>query len=215
MRRLRTIKSSRLINCLRIGNKEKSFMSQRYTFPTHIFLIFEKTSTVVWTSSTLAPQNFVMLLQNAWLYPFCKLLKKDLNTRDLFIVDNSVFILNDVNNWMLQDSILYKQAYLNVYLFYIYTLKLKLLLLVSNNTLTTEFTSIDSLFINASWLERESSEMYGIFFRIKKDNRKLLLDYSRTEYPLRKDFSSEGYMDCFYSIFENDVVYLNNDVIEL
>jgi NADH:ubiquinone oxidoreductase subunit C len=57
--------------------------------------------------------------------------------------------------------------------------------------------------------------MYGIFFRAKKDNRKLLLDYSRTEYPLRKDFSSEGYMDCFYSIFENDVVYLNNDVVEL
>jgi len=57
--------------------------------------------------------------------------------------------------------------------------------------------------------------MYCIFFSHKKDTRKLLLDYSRAEYPLRKDFSSEGYVDCFYSIFENDVVYVTNEIVEL
>jgi hypothetical protein len=57
--------------------------------------------------------------------------------------------------------------------------------------------------------------MFGINYYNKKDIRKLLLDYSKVESPLLKDFSTEGFSEVFYDFFEDQVVYLNNDSIEL
>ena len=57
--------------------------------------------------------------------------------------------------------------------------------------------------------------MYGIFFDFKSDTRKLLLDYSLSENPFLKDFSSESSIDNFYNIFEEKVCYIKNNNIEL
>jgi NADH dehydrogenase (ubiquinone) Fe-S protein 3 len=57
--------------------------------------------------------------------------------------------------------------------------------------------------------------MFGINYYNKKDIRKLLLDYSKVESPLLKDFPTEGFSEVFYDFFEDQVVYLNNDSIEL
>jgi NADH:ubiquinone oxidoreductase subunit C len=43
----------------------------------------------------------------------------------------------------------------------------------------------------------------------------LLLDYSKIENPLLKDFPSEGITDVFFSFFENQVVLHKNEVVEL
>ena len=74
---------------------------------------------------------------------------------------------------------------------------------------------IDRLYKNANWFERETSEMFGVNYYNKKDVRKLLLDYSKIENPLLKDFPTEGYSEVFYDFFESQVVFLNNDSIEL
>lgn len=57
--------------------------------------------------------------------------------------------------------------------------------------------------------------MYGIFFNNKKDQRKLLLDYSTFENPLKKDFPLEGHKQVFFSFFENQVITQNNKFIEI
>ena len=75
--------------------------------------------------------------------------------------------------------------------------------------------SIDKLYKNASWVERETSEMFGINYYNKKDIRKLLLDYSKVENPMLKDFPTEGFSEIFYDFFEDQVVFSNNDSIEL
>lgn len=191
-------------------------MAQKYSFPTHIFLSFEKVHTFAYTSSSLLPNSYILLINNCWLYSLSTYIKREVNLHDSFLVESSAFYNNkSINSYNLNSYILSKLYFYNYYLFYFYTIKVKLFLLVYNLKNNLEFNSLDSIILNANWLERETSEMYGIFFRSKKDTRKLLLDYSRSEYPLRKDFSSEGYVDFFYSVFENDVVYLNNDVVEL
>ena len=75
--------------------------------------------------------------------------------------------------------------------------------------------SIDKIYKNANWLERETSEMYGILYYNKNDTRKLLLDYSKIENPLLKDFPSEGLQDVFFNFFENQVTISKNEIIEL
>jgi NADH:ubiquinone oxidoreductase subunit C len=57
--------------------------------------------------------------------------------------------------------------------------------------------------------------MYGILYYFKSDIRKLLLDYSKIESPLLKDFSTEGIQDVFYNFFENQITLEKNEVVEL
>jgi NADH:ubiquinone oxidoreductase subunit C len=58
--------------------------------------------------------------------------------------------------------------------------------------------SITELFLNANWLEREISELHGIFFLGKKDLRNLMLPYGDTSAPMRKSFPSVGIKEIFY-----------------
>ena len=78
-----------------------------------------------------------------------------------------------------------------------------------------KMTSVDKFYKSANWVERELSEMFGINFCNKKDIRKLLLDYTKIENPLLKDFPTEGFSEVFYDFFEDQVVFVNNDSIEL
>jgi NADH:ubiquinone oxidoreductase subunit C len=98
----------------------------------------------------------------------------------------------------------------NVY--YTYFTKIRLTLVQSININTY---SIESIYKNANWLERETSEMFGIGYINKKDSRPLLLDYSRNEFPMLKDFPTEGYYDIYYNFFENKLLYVQNEFIEL
>ena len=102
------------------------------------------------------------------------------------------------------------------YIYYFYTLKLKMMLFTTyDNTTLVKIPSIDTLYKSASWLERETGEMFRISYNNKIDTRRLLLDYSKQENPLLKDYPSEGFNDAFYSLFEDQVVYNNSTVVEL
>jgi NADH:ubiquinone oxidoreductase subunit C len=57
--------------------------------------------------------------------------------------------------------------------------------------------------------------MFGINYKNKKDIRKLLLDYSKIENPMLKDFPVGGFSEVFYDFFEDQVVLSNNSSIEL
>jgi len=47
-------------------------------------------------------------------------------------------------------------------------------------------------------LEREISELHGIFFSGKKDLRNLMLQYGDTSAPMQKSFPSIGLREIFY-----------------
>ena len=109
-----------------------------------------------------------------------------------------------------------KNRILLFYVYYFYTLKTKLLLFSTfNNNTLSKVVSIDKLYKSASWLERETGEMFRISYEQKIDTRRLLLDYSKSENPLLKDYPVEGFNDAFYSLFEDQVVYNNSTVVEL
>jgi len=62
----------------------------------------------------------------------------------------------------------------------------------------TVVPSVEELFPNAGWYERETWDMYGIFFQGNKDLRRILTDYGFEGYPLRKDFPLSGYVEVRY-----------------
>lgn len=63
----------------------------------------------------------------------------------------------------------------------------------------TPIESVVPIYANANWLERETWDMFGVFFKNHPDLRRLLTDYGFTHHPLRKDFPVQGYTEVFYS----------------
>jgi NADH:ubiquinone oxidoreductase subunit C len=74
--------------------------------------------------------------------------------------------------------------------------------------------SIDYIYSNAAWLEREVGEMNELFFFNKFDTRKLLLNYSDNFAPLKNENFIKN-KDLYYCVFENQVIGLNSAVVEL
>lgn len=78
-------------------------------------------------------------------------------------------------------------------------LKFFTLYTVSINYLNNVF-SIENLFFNFWWLEREVSEMHGIVFLFKYDTRNLLLEYFNIFKPLKKQFPSYGLTEVYFNL---------------
>lgn len=60
--------------------------------------------------------------------------------------------------------------------------------------------SIESIYYNFWWLEREVSEMSGVSFLHKFDTRNLLLEYFSIFKPLKKQFPSYGLTEIYYNL---------------
>lgn len=57
--------------------------------------------------------------------------------------------------------------------------------------------------------------MFGIIFNNTADIRNLLLDYSKTEYPMLKEFPCEGYFDIYYNFMDDQLQYVDSEYVEL
>lgn len=184
---------------------------EKNKFPMNIFIVFEKVKPVVYTSQTLTSNHFVCLIPSNWYKNINIFMKNELFLATTFLVDSTIIDLLKYN-----DNIMFlneKKRFLKYNIYYTYMLKNRLTLLQLFKTPTLD--TIDNIYYNSSWLERENSEMYGINYINKKDNRSLLLDYSRNEYPMLKDFPTEGYDEIYFDFFENKINYIKNEFIEL
>jgi len=55
------------------------------------------------------------------------------------------------------------------------------------------------LYRSANWLEREVWDLYGVFFDLHPDLRRILTDYGFSGHPLRKDFPLTGFLEVYYN----------------
>jgi NADH-quinone oxidoreductase subunit C len=72
---------------------------------------------------------------------------------------------------------------------------------------TTPVPSVTSVFSSAMWYERETWDMFGIYFSDHPDLRRLLTDYGFEGHPLRKDFPQTGYVEVRYDDEQKRVIY--------
>lgn len=71
----------------------------------------------------------------------------------------------------------------------------------------TPVPSVTGVFSTANWYERETWDLYGVFFSDHPDLRRILTDYGFEGHPLRKDFPLTGYVEVRYDDEQKRVVY--------
>lgn len=67
--------------------------------------------------------------------------------------------------------------------------------------------SLTTLHPGTNWFERETYDMYGIFFEGHPDLRRIMTDYGFEGHPLRKDFPTTGYTEVRYDAEKRRIVY--------
>ena len=67
--------------------------------------------------------------------------------------------------------------------------------------------SVSSIWQSAIWFERETWDMYGVYFADHPDLRRILTDYGFDGHPLRKDFPLTGHVEVRYDNEAGRVVY--------
>lgn len=189
-------------------------MQKKYNLPMQLFVILEKINPTIFTSEVLIPNHFIVFLDKNYFFLINLILKNEFFCSKSTLIETSAvdtLMYTKINN---QIPIFSKNRVFLYYIYYIYTLKMRLTIILNTN-FNYGVKSVDPLYRNANWVEREASEMYGIFYTNKKDSRKLLLDYTKDENPLLKDFPTEGTNDIFYDFFEDQVIFEKNNTIEL
>ena len=72
---------------------------------------------------------------------------------------------------------------------------------------TTPVPSAASVYSSAGWFERETYDLYGVWFSDHPDLRRILTDYGFEGHPLRKDFPLTGFVELRWDDVQKRVVY--------
>ncbi len=67
--------------------------------------------------------------------------------------------------------------------------------------------SLEPVWASANWFERETFDLFGIYFRGHPDLRRILTDYGFIGHPFRKDFPLIGNVEVRYDADKKRVVY--------
>jgi NADH-quinone oxidoreductase subunit C len=55
-------------------------------------------------------------------------------------------------------------------------------------------STVENIWKSANWLEREVYDLYGVTFEGHSDLRRIMMPEDYKKYPLRKDFSDDGFI---------------------
>jgi NADH dehydrogenase (ubiquinone) Fe-S protein 3 len=66
--------------------------------------------------------------------------------------------------------------------------------------------SVSTLFTGSNWIEREVWDLFGIFFLLHPNLRRILTEYGFNSHPLRKDFPFSGFSEVFYDDSQKKIV---------
>ena len=155
----------------------------------------------------------MIYIDNTYIKSTALIFKNDLNFFKSTLLEISAIDSLNFKKYCKEFEIFFKNSRILIYyIFYFYKLKLKISLICNYKN---KIESIDLIYKNSNWLERETSEMYNVYFFNKRDSRKLLLDYTSDINPMLKDFPTEGDTECYFNTFERQVVIENYIAVEL
>lgn len=121
-----------------------------------------------------------------YLFIICKLLKKHMFLRFTILTDCCVID---------RPFSIYRYEIIYNLLSITFNIRIFLKIFLLENIF---IQSLNKIFLNSNWIEREIWDMFGIIFIYHNDLRRILSDYSFEGHPLRKDFPLTGFVELQY-----------------
>ena len=159
----------------------------------------------MWTSNANNNLDYYIIVPDYYLKPLLTYLKKSLFSNLSYVVDASSIDTSGYNLSVFGNN--NSNQLLTFYVLYNYTFKIKLIL-ISRET-TAKIDSVDSVYANCNWLEREFCEMYNTQRFNKIDSRKLLLNYYDSMAPMKRVMGSRGNYEAYYDFSDRQVQFTN------
>jgi NADH:ubiquinone oxidoreductase subunit C len=130
-----------------------------------LFLFLEKTLVNYWTGGSLNPRHSILYVNSKNFYLAAQINKNELTLSNGFLVENSAV---DMHDPCVTDNFrVFKNSFgpTLIYTFYYYSQKSRITIMLNSIHSSKNYVkSIDRIYNNANWLERETSEMYGVTF---------------------------------------------------
>lgn len=181
--------------------------------PLLFLLVFEKFNFLHYNSKIDSNNSSYVLIPNNIAFLINSYLRNNVFTANNTLIDITAIDTKKYTNLTGVLNFFYKKnRILALYQYYFYNTKIKMTLFVNYNTF---LTSLDRLYLNSNWLEREVAEMFGLTFKFKKDIRKLLLNYNESITPLLKDYNTNSNKKLFFDLNLNQTRFLYKNNIEL
>ena len=79
----------------------------------------------------------------------------------------------------------------------------------------TVWNSLEPVFFNSNWVERELVEFFGLKMSHRADTRNLLLDYNLQVNPLLRTYPTEGHQELFFNYLSYNLEYVTTEFVEL
>lgn len=148
----------------------------------------------------LKNSTIFLLLNNMYCKYYFNILKQSMIYQMKTLSD--LTIIHDLDN---------KLEYELIYVTLSYTLNIRIFSILFCNKDDLIF-SMNNIYPNANWLEREIWDLFGIKFIYHKDLRRILTDYGFIGHPLLKFYPLMGFMELRYDDSLNKII---QDVLEL
>lgn len=194
------------------NNDSEGTFNEKYKFPLSLFLVFENNPVSVWSTDLDTKFDYYTYLNSSNLHKYFLYIKKHVFSSLSSILD--ITFVNMPNFLMLKDKFSSKSI-MGVWTLYLYHPRIRLNIVTALSTKDSDLRSVDSLYNNANWLERESCEMYGVNLFSKGDARRLLLNYFDLNAPLNKDTVSSNNYSVYYDFIDRQLQYTDGVRSEL
>lgn len=193
--------------------KDKSKeVNERYKFPTSLFMVFEKMPVKVWSSDNDTKFDYYVYTNPKNIHNLFLYLKKHVFSNLSYVVD--ITFLNTPNQTITHNISNLKDI-LGIWSLYIYNTRIRLNVVSTLSISDSTLKSIDFVYPNANWLERECCEMYGTNLFNKGDSRRLLLNYFDLNSPMNKDVVTSNNYSVYYNFSDRQVNYTDGSRSEL
>ena len=150
-------------------------------------------------SENIFKNNIILFLPNFLIFYLILFFKYSYFFKNLVLIDLGVYEVPAVLNNRLV-------SYKNI-IFYIFKNYLDIYLFIFSLVNQYSISTIEILYRNAKWLEKESSDFFNIFFKNKKDRRCVFTIPLFYESPLKKKYPVMGFYEIFLCFFTKKIKF--------
>jgi hypothetical protein len=123
---------------------------KKYTIPISIFVVYENINPILWTSQSFGYNNYILYINQTWFYGLNLFFKNEIFFYNSFLLENSAVDNKNNFDFLKKNQSFFKNRILLFYVYYFFTLKSKLILLLPYNNKINKVLSIDKIFKSSS-----------------------------------------------------------------